>query len=106
MPQRSALRSAGARSAKGIPDPRPLYRLPQLIASPEKPVLVVEGEKKTAPAELLFPDHAATAAMGGGKAPQKTDFGPLAGRDVVIWPDHDEMGNAFAVTAAQLARDA
>jgi uncharacterized protein (DUF927 family) len=54
----------------------------------------------------LFSDHVATTTIGGSKAPQKSDFAPLAGRDLVIWPDNDEPGRDFANVVTKLARDA
>src|SRR5262249_28791244 len=92
--------------SRGVPAPRPLYRLPQLLASPEKPVIITEGEKKGDAAVALFSDHVATTTIGGSKAPQKSDFAPLAGRDLVIWPDNDEPGRDFANVVTKLARDA
>ena len=75
--------------AKGIPAPRPLYRLPQLLAETAKPIIFTEGEKKADRALELFPDFASTTTMGGADAPHLTDFSPVAGKPVVIWPDHD-----------------
>ena len=40
-------------------------------------------------AAALFPDLAATAPMNGAKSPDKTDWSPVKGRGVVVWPDHD-----------------
>ena len=47
------------------PAPRPLYRLPQLLAAPDAPVLVVEGERTANRAALLFPDHAVVSWCHG-----------------------------------------
>ena len=85
------------------PAPRPLYGLDRLAARATDPVLIVEGEKAADAAAGLFPDHVATTSQGGSKASAKTDWSPLAGRDVVIWGDHDQAGRVYADQAAQLA---
>jgi len=90
----------------GLPKPRPLYRLPDLMAWPGVPVLVCEGEKAADAAGLMFPDFAATSPMHGAKSPQTADWGALAGRHVTVWPDHDEAGTDFAARVAELAMDA
>ena len=77
---------------RGGPEPRPLYRLRELLAEPSKPVIISEGEKKADRAVKMFPDCVATTTIGGAKAPRKTDFAPLAGRQVIIWPDNDDPG--------------
>jgi hypothetical protein len=92
--------------AAGLPKPRPLYRLPDLLARPDAPVVVCEGEKAADAAALVFPDAIATTPMHGAKSPQTADWSALAGRDVVIWPDHDEAGTAFAGQVAALAMEA
>lgn len=76
-----------------MPQPRPLYRLPAVAAAGV--VVLVEGEKC---ADALS-QHGivATSAMGGAAAAiDKTDWSPLAGKTVVVWPDHDEPGERFA----------
>lgn len=77
------------------PEKRPLYRLPELLAaSPERVVIVTEGEKcADALAEL---GYVATTTFGGANASRKTDLAPLQGRRVVIWPDHDAPGRKYA----------
>jgi hypothetical protein len=85
----------------GVPAPRPLYRLPQLTASPGTPTIITEGEKKADRAVELFPDYEATTTMGGAKAPHLSHFAPLDGRLVIIWPDNDDVGHAFARNVAQ-----
>ncbi len=75
------------------PAPRPLYTLHNLVSAEKNvPVLLVEGEKTADAAQLLFPDYMCTTWSGGCQAVHKTDFSPLRGRDVVIWPDNDKAG--------------
>lgn len=85
---------------------RPIYNLAKLASRPGVDVMVCEGEKSADAAELLFPDCVAISSMGGSKAPQKTDWAPLAGRNVILWPDHDEPGDAFVASVELLAASA
>jgi putative DNA primase/helicase len=101
---RQASRSSDGRwVAKGMPAPRPLYRLPKLLAS-RGTVYVVEGEKcAEAVAELGL---AATTSVGGASNAHHSDWAPLAGRRAVIVPDADEQGASYAKQVAVLAREA
>ncbi|MEZ5763925.1 MAG: DUF6371 domain-containing protein [Xanthobacteraceae bacterium] len=76
--------------------PRPLYGLDRLAARPNAPVVIVEGEKACDAATRLLPAFVAVTSPNGSKSAGKADWTPLAGRRVVIWPDADEAGFAFA----------
>jgi hypothetical protein len=89
--------------ARALPAPRPLYRLPELLADPALPVIVTEGEKKADAVPMLFPGYLSTTSMGGARAPKLSDWAALAGRKVIIWPDHDEPGRLYADDVAALA---
>ncbi len=67
---------------------RPLYHLHELIKS-DLAVLVVEGERC---ADIKVPGYIITTWAGGSSAVSKTDWAPLAKRDVLIWPDADDAG--------------
>ena len=88
---------------KGWGPGRPLYRLPELLAAPEKPILILEGEGKTDVAQTMFPDFACTSPMNGAKSPHLTNYSPCEGRPVIVWPDHDAAGATFARNVASLA---
>jgi Family of unknown function (DUF5906) len=90
---------------KAPPKPYTLFNLPSL-AGDNKPVLVTEGARKAQVGAELFPDFAATAALFGARSPHLADWSPLAGRAVVIWPDHDDAGREFANLVARLAAGA
>ena len=92
--------------AVGFPTPRPLYRLPKILARPDAPVLICEGEKTADAAAKLFPEMVATTPPHGAQSPHKADYAPLAGYQVLIWPDADQPGAGFARDVAQLARAA
>ena len=74
------------------PDPRPLYNQRGIAKS--EMVIVVEGEKCAQ--TLIDLGICATTAMNGAKAPfDKTDWSPLQGKHVIIWPDHDKVGQEY-----------
>jgi hypothetical protein len=79
-----------------MPEPRPLYRLPELAAAPL--VVVCEGEKAADMARFL--GFTATTSAGGAQAANKTDWRPLAGKKVWILPDNDRAGRQYAETVA------
>ena len=67
----------------GFPDgePTPLLNPPDIHAYPDKPVVMVEGEKAAEAAGVIFGDAAVvTTHSNGGSAWRKADLGPLAGR--------------------------
>lgn len=75
-----------------FPRPRPLYGLDALAARPDAPVLLPEGEKCRAAGAGALPMYVAVSWPGGGKGVRYVDWSPLAGRDVVLWPDADDAG--------------
>lgn len=89
--------------AHALPAPRPLYHLPELIADPAAPIVVTEGEKKADLVPALFAGHVGTTSMGGAGAANHSDWAPLVGHKVIIWPDHDEPGRRYAQAVAALA---
>lgn len=87
---------------QGLPDPRPLYHLDQLEARPDAPVVVCEGEKAADAAAMLLPGFVTVTMLNGAQAPAKTDWAPLAGRTVWLWPDNDAPGFACMAAVAEL----
>jgi hypothetical protein len=86
----------------GMPEPRPLYALPELLATPAgSRVYVTEGEKAADAARAV--GLVATTSPHGSKSAGKADWSPLAGREVVILPDHDDAGERYADDVARLA---
>jgi putative DNA primase/helicase len=80
--------------------PRPLYGLDILAANPDAGVLIVEGEKAADAARTISPGVVVTWP-GGSKAVRYTDWSPLAGRKVIIWPDRDAPGIEAAHAVAK-----
>ena len=75
-----------------MPEIRPLYNLCGIAASDR--IIITEGEKC---AQVLIDlGIPATTVMGGANFdPTKTDFSPLAGKDITIWPDNDKAGQGY-----------
>ena len=95
---------------KDLPAPRPLYNLEKLNGEGlAKPVLVVEGEKCAEAGETLLGAAGwvvVTWAGGAKRAGKKdTDWTPLKGRKVWIWPDNDEPGREAALQIAKALED-
>lgn len=87
-------------------DPRPLYGV-EFLEDADR-VYVVEGEKCCDAMSLVGGlGFASTTSSGGSNAASKTDWSPLAGREVVILPDNDDAGRKYAdeVAAILLALD-
>jgi hypothetical protein len=81
--------------------PRPLYGLDRLAQRPSAPAVVCEGEKSADAAAELLPDHVAVTSPNGANSAAKADWLALAGRNVTIWPDHDDDGRTYAAAVAR-----
>ena len=66
--------------------------------------VVAEGEK--AALAIAEAGYTAVSYVGGSKAAAHADYSPLAGRDVIIWPDNDAPGRDAAAKALAALRDA
>jgi hypothetical protein len=85
----------------GMRGPRSLYCLPDLAGADR--VYITEGEKAADAARAIR--LTATTSAHGSQSPDKTDWSPLAGKECVILPDHDEPGAKYAdAVAAILAK--
>ena len=68
---------------------RPIYKLDQIVrADKSTPILIVEGEKC---ASIDVRGYLVVTWAGGCSATERTDWSPLEGRDVIIWPDADRQ---------------
>ena len=76
----------------GMPEPRPLYGLPDLADA--KRVYVCEGEK--AADAIRSVGLTATTSAHGCESPGKTDWEPLAGKEIILLPDNDPPGRKYA----------
>ncbi len=77
----------------------PLYKLPGLLKNLNDVVYIVEGE---ACADRLAELGMTVTTSGGATGYSKTDWKPLAGRQVVIWPDNDEAGLKYAEAVTKI----
>lgn len=84
---------------KALQPTRPLYRLDLLSRFPDAPIILVEGEKCADTLNRL--GLLAVTTWGGSNGLAKAELSPLAGRQVVIWPDADSPGLAYARKAAE-----
>jgi hypothetical protein len=75
------------------PSPWPIYRWPEVAKADS--VFVVEGEKcADALAGVGIEATCGSAGAGHGKA-KLTDWSPLKGKTVYLWPDNDPAGMEF-----------
>ena len=84
-------RDGDAWLSKSGPNLWPLYLLNDIPA--DGTIYIHEGEKACDSGVTC--GLPSTACKGGCEAPDKTDWSPLAGRDVVILPDNDSAGEKF-----------
>lgn len=86
---------------KQWPEPRPLYNLHKL--KDNKPIIITEGEKACDAAEAICGRiYTCVSWAGGSNAYHKTDWKPLHGRRVLMWPDADDAGMKAAKAIEKL----
>ena len=90
-----------------MPDVRPLYNIPNILASDT--VIWVEGEKCADALNNL--GYTATCTMGGAgmltkKSASQYDFSPLQGKELILWADNDNAGKKLAELVQELALNA
>ena len=85
----------------------PLFRELSLSANTDKPLLVVEGERTVECAQLLFGDrYEATTSISGSGSVAHSDWTPVKGCVVYVWPDADTKGADYAVAVVRLCHEA
>jgi putative DNA primase/helicase len=77
----------GRWQARAAAKPRPLYGL-DLLGNADR-VVVVEGEKAADAARKFISGRAIITWSGGTNAVKQTDWTPLHGRHILLWPDAD-----------------
>ena len=95
-----ARQADGTWAAAGMATPRPVYGLPNVLKATSV-VYVTEGEKAADAVRSL--GMTCTTSAHGAQAADGTDWSPLAGRDVVVLPDHDDPGEQYAADVVRLA---
>lgn len=76
----------------------PLYNLHRLAKYPDNAVYFVEGEKCV---EALTKLKLLATTSGGASSDDKTNWQPLAGREVITWADNDEAGLGYVKRVTQ-----
>lgn len=74
----------------GFNKPRPIYNLHGVTANKDKTVILFEGEKTADAGGKLIPTSEASTWIGGARAIKETDWSPLFGRNIILWPDNDK----------------
>ncbi len=87
---RPAYPTASGYVLQAPPKPWCLYRRDGIVGSDT--IVVVEGEK-CADALAAFSIAGTTAPFGAGKG-EHADWTPLAGKNVILWPDNDAPGRS------------
>jgi putative DNA primase/helicase len=87
---------------KAHPEPRPLYNLPAI--EPDKPILIVEGEKTCDYATKIAGKVYSCVTWSGGSSAilTKNDWSPLYGHKILIFPDADAPGRKVASEIAKI----
>ncbi len=87
---------------QGVASPATALQSRQNPLRPDAKIIIVEGEKCADAAALIFPDFIATTSSSGAQSAARTDWMPLAGRRVLIWPDNDEAGLLYGSDVAAI----
>jgi hypothetical protein len=78
---------------------KPIYGLEKL--QDNKTVLIVEGEKTADKAQQILPELNVVSWMGGAASAGKVDWRVLRDKQVIIWPDNDQVGIKAASKIAE-----
>ncbi|WP_185640695.1 DUF3987 domain-containing protein [Burkholderia sp. Bp9142] len=81
-----------------------LYGLADLSLVPKSLVVLTEGEQKADALTKMGESRFIGITSGGASSAGAADWGPLAGRHVLIWPDHDDPGAKYAEEATEKLR--
>jgi Family of unknown function (DUF5906) len=83
--------------------PRPMFNLVEVLAHPEKPIIIVEGEKavEAAKQDAQFNDYVVVTYQGGAGNWKHTDWQYIKGKQVFLIPDNDDAGREAFVELAQ-----
>ncbi len=83
------------------PEGKPLYALELLAMYPAAKVIVCEGENKAdainkCAMQGRYVDAIIATTSGGASSALASNWQPLAGRVVIVWPDNDDAGLKYA----------
>ena len=89
--------------SKQWPEPRPLYNLHEIYSNPEKPIVIVEGEKAADSLRAIASGRYVTVTWpGGASGYSKADWTPIRNRNITVWPDADDAGRKAGENIAAL----
>lgn len=72
--------------------PRPLFILDE-VSTTDLPILIVEGEKAALAAQKFVSEvYTVTTWSNGSQSFSKSNWKPLYGKSILLWPDGDESG--------------
>jgi len=78
---------------------KPLYALHGIANNPEAIVWITEGEQKV---DALYKLGLVATTSGGATSADTTDWKPLRGRNIKIFPDNDDAGKSYAGIVANI----
>lgn len=91
---------------KSFPSPRPLYGHVAATLSPGKIIIIVEGMKCAEKlSDMVGDKYTIITWQGGSNAISKSDWSPVAGARVLIWPDNDDPGFKAATKIVSILAD-
>lgn len=76
---------------KGLPAPKSLYNLHLIKQNPKSTIILVEGEKSADAGNNATESFIFVTWQGGAKGIRHSNFKPLHGRKVILWPDNDYL---------------
>ena len=82
-----------------FPSGKPLYALHHMSSNPKADLWVVEGEQK---ADALNKLGLIATTSGGATSARTTDWEPVRGHTICIWPDNDVAGKGYAAEVARI----
>ncbi len=81
---------------------KPLYALHRIANNPEAIVWITEGEQKV---DALYKLGLVATTSGSATSADATDWEPLRGKTVKIFPDNDDAGKSYAGIVASILLD-
>ncbi len=91
---------------KHLKKPRPLYGLRELAQRPHAAVVIVEGEKTSDAARVVFPECVIVTSIGGSKNAEHADWSVLRSRQcVLLISDADEPGRFYVNSIVRILND-